>query len=156
MGGGQCVHANIDHPDHDLMQHKPYADLIQINDSHTSGERSILRRMDDEATGRPFCQDVGIAVAEGWINPRSWELRGNGGAEMINGSGGSGGVAKANNIPESAVRALEREKTRIRKLSEKGNEAEDNNIGEDAVPPQLNSSTITTETTGTRSQPSQQ
>lgn len=178
--GGQCVHANIAHPDHDLMQHKPYADLIQINDSHTSGERSILRRMDDEATGRPFCQDVGIAVAEGWINPRSWELRGNGGAEMINGSGGSGGVAKANNIPESAVRAFEREKTRIRKLSEKRNEAEDNkreeivtenkkdeerlsprhrgdnNISEGAVPPQLSSSTITTETTGTRSQPSQQ
>jgi len=57
---GRCLSKGP--PDPELMKYKPYNHII-ANESNLS-----------EIVGHPYSRELGIYVAEGWINPRTWSL----------------------------------------------------------------------------------
>jgi 5'-3' exonuclease len=60
---GKCIFVNIDSPDKELIEFKPYADIVG-NDTKL---QSIV--------GGLFEREMAIYVSEGWINPKNWLLR---------------------------------------------------------------------------------
>jgi len=60
---GKCIFVNIDSPDKELTEFKPYADILG-NDAKL---QSIV--------GALFEREMAIYVSEGWINPKNWKLR---------------------------------------------------------------------------------
>ena len=60
---GKCVLTNIDSPDLELVEFKPYADIVS-NDIQLQRVVGVL-----------FEREMAIHVSEGWINPKNWKLR---------------------------------------------------------------------------------
>lgn len=59
----KCVFANINSPDAILMEYGPYADIVKSNQSLQNVVGEILN------------SEMVIYIAEGWINPKVYELR---------------------------------------------------------------------------------
>eukprot|EP00979_Chaetoceros_neogracilis_P008807 scaffold1972_cov265-Chaetoceros_neogracile.AAC.21 len=60
---GKCIFTNIESPDLELTDFKPYSDIVS-NDMELQ-----------YIVGELFEREMAIYVSEGWINPKNWELR---------------------------------------------------------------------------------
>ncbi len=64
-----CIYANIQSPDADLMRFPRYASIINGLDTNNNGHAL------QDIVGELYPQELAGYIAQGYINPKTWELR---------------------------------------------------------------------------------